>query len=354
LADKDLIIINPLEDDRWDHFVDRHEHGSIFATSTWFRILHSSYGFAVRAFVRENANGEIHSAIPVAEVKPFWIMPKKWICVPFADFTNPLINSLEGNDSLITFLLDHARDKGIANIQIHGSILGRSHGFRKSTNFVQHELILPEDPDTLFDSFHPSQGKRQITKARKEEVQVEIRRDIDAVHEFHRLDVMTRRRQGTSPHPRRFLNEVHRHAIQKKKGFCLLASRGNKIIAAHIYLVHGKTILYKYGASDAPYLKVRPNHILIWEAMQWAIENGYNRFHFGKTNLSQTGMRHIKLKPWGSVEKPLPYFVWRKRPEIGDYRFARYLMEKAKLNVFGRAPAPVSIFLSNILYRHFA
>jgi len=140
--------------------------------------------------------------------------------------------------------------------------------------------------------------EKQLSRAWKEGVQVEITRDGNAIDEFHRLDVMTRRRQGVPPHPRRFLHNLHRYIIEKNKGFCMVASVARKIIADYIYLLHGKTVLFKFGASDDGYFELRPNHFLIWEAMKWGIENGYTKFHFGRTDISHDTLRQFKLKAW--------------------------------------------------------
>ena len=165
--------------------------------------------------------------------------------------------------------------------------------------------------------------EKQLSRAWKEGVQVEITRDGNAIDEFHRLDVITRRRQGVPPHPRRFLRNLHRYIIQENKGFCMVARVGQKVIAAYVYLLHGETIMFKYGASDDRYFQLRPNHLLIWEAMKWGIENGYTRFHFGRTDISHHTLRQFKLKAWRSVEKPLPYSIWRSKGIVEPHAQAR-------------------------------
>ncbi|MBW2342150.1 MAG: GNAT family N-acetyltransferase [Deltaproteobacteria bacterium] len=179
--------------------------------------------------------------------------------------------------------------------------------------------------------------EKQLSRAWKEGVQVEITRDGNAIDEFHRLDVMTRRRQGVPPHPRRFLHNLHRYIIEKNKGFCMVASVARKIIADYIYLLHGKTVLFKFGASDDGYFELRPNHFLIWEAMKWGIENGYTKFHFGRTDISHDTLRQFKLKAWRSgmgSQSDLPW-AWFQLPLIKPYiqfsriRLSNHLLPKA-------------------------
>ena len=132
-----------------------------------------------------------------------------------------------------------------------------------------------------------------------------------------------------------------------------MASVARKIIAVYIYLLHRKTILFKYGASDDRYFKLRPNHLLIWEAMKWGIEHRYTKFHFGRTDILHDSLRQFKLKAWKSVEKPLPYSIWHSKGIVYE-KESNDLMEKIERCIFKNAHSSGAIILSDILYRHFA
>jgi lipid II:glycine glycyltransferase (peptidoglycan interpeptide bridge formation enzyme) len=175
-------------------------------------------------------------------------------------------------------------------------------------------------------------------KALREGVQVETRMDVAAIDEFHRLDVLTRKRQGVPPHPRRFLHNLHRYLIQTDRGFIIVARVGRKIIGSYLYLLHNKTIYYKYGASDERYFRLRINHLLIWEAMKWGTENGYTRFHFGRSDATDRGLRQFKSKPWGSVESPLPYSHWSAGGSVRN-RTGKQIYARMRTAVFKRVPS---------------
>jgi len=88
--------------------------------------------------------------------------------------------------------------------------------------------------------------------------EVEITRDIGAICNRGIPPAgcdNTKKAGSPPPHPKRFLHNLHRYVIQQDKGFCMVARVGGKAIAAYIYLLHGKTILFKYGASDDRYYK---------------------------------------------------------------------------------------------------
>lgn len=53
-----------------------------------------------------------------------------------------------------------------------------------------------------------------------------------------------------------------------------------KVIAGGWYIMHGKEIVYLFGASYKPFMKYNSQYLLQQVIIQYAIENGYDRFNF--------------------------------------------------------------------------
>src|SRR5207302_7671352 len=75
-------------------------------------------------------------------------------------------------------------------------------------------------------------------------------------------------------------------------------------VAAGLFLGRGRTLVYKYGASDASAWHLKPNHLLYWSAIEWAAERGFQVLDLGKTELANAGLRRFKAG-WGAEELPL-------------------------------------------------
>ena len=58
-------------------------------------------------------------------------------------------------------------------------------------------------------------------------------------------------------------------------------------VAAAVFLSFNGRLVYKYGASAASGLQVRPNNLLFWHVIRWAVEHGYRTLDFGRTDLGQ-------------------------------------------------------------------
>jgi len=68
----------------------------------------------------------------------------------------------------------------------------------------------------------------------------------------------------------------------------------------------GKTVRYAYGACDERYLHLAPNNLLMWTAIAWSCEQGYQTFDMGRTAYANEGLMEFKRR-WGDVKEPLPY-----------------------------------------------
>ena len=77
----------------------------------------------------------------------------------------------------------------------------------------------------------------------------EFRTDRPALEDFYRLHVATRRRLGVPTQPRRFILAFEA-LFAAGLGFVLLVRRGDRPVAAAVFLAFGATLLYKYGASN--------------------------------------------------------------------------------------------------------
>jgi len=305
LIETPLLVLAP-EDDRWLEFVRDHPEALPFHHPSWARALSESYDYPsfVLAVADEEGGGRINAGMPVMEVrKPF--RPSRWVSLPFTDRCPPL-----ATDKLVTARLvalaerarEHAR---IARLEVHADLPGRD--VHRQTRGVGHVLSLSPDPELTFRRFSRSQVQRNVQKA--ERVGLTLRRAEtaeDLTESFYRLHLRTRRRLGVPVQPRRFFEVLWRSVIAPGRGFVLLAYRGELPIAGALFLTFGRTVVYKYGASEPSFWPLRPNHLIFWDAIRWSCENGFDAFDFGRSDFDNRGLRNFK-SGWGAVEKPLVY-----------------------------------------------
>jgi lipid II:glycine glycyltransferase (peptidoglycan interpeptide bridge formation enzyme) len=136
---------------------------------------------------------------------------------------------------------------------------------------------------------------------------VDLAREAGEVHDtYYRLHVRTRQRQGVPAQPRRYFRALWDHVLEPGHGFVLIARHRGTAVAGAVYLTGGRAVTYKYGASDAAAWPLRPNHALMARAIEWATEQGYATFDFGRTDPDNPGLVQFK-DSWGARARPLEY-----------------------------------------------
>jgi CelD/BcsL family acetyltransferase involved in cellulose biosynthesis len=137
--------------------------------------------------------------------------------------------------------------------------------------------------------------------------------------------------------------------IEPGLGFVLMAYAKDVPVAGAVFLAWNGTISYKYGASDASSWHLHPNHLLMWTAIRWGCENGFQTFDFGRSDLASTGLRQFK-ENWGSQEAALVYTT------LGDRvaRPADSRMQAAVGTIVRRSPPWFCRVTGELLYKYTA
>jgi lipid II:glycine glycyltransferase (peptidoglycan interpeptide bridge formation enzyme) len=212
---------------------------------------------------------------------------------------------------------------------------------------LTHDLDLSQTEQEIFTTFKDS-TKRNIIKAIQKGVHVKIQKSLESIEEYYRLHCITRKRHGLPPQPLYFFKKIYEHIISKKKGFVALATYKKKVIAGAVFFQFGHKAIFKYGASDPRYLYLRPNNLVMWEAIKRYCQNGFKIFNFGRTELKHKGLLQFK-RGWGVKEEILNYYKY----DLKENCFViKKVGIKSSYRFFKVMPAPILRFAGNILYRH--
>jgi CelD/BcsL family acetyltransferase involved in cellulose biosynthesis len=132
------------------------------------------------------------------------------------------------------------------------------------------------------------------------------------------------------------------------------ASHEGEAIAASLYLIWNGTMYYKFGASIAERLPVRPNELLAWESLRLARQRGCKAYDWGVSDLDQPGLVAYKRK-FASVEQTVT--VLRHIPtgytDFHGADVARVFAELTALMTRDDVPDEVTQHAGEVLYRYF-
>jgi CelD/BcsL family acetyltransferase involved in cellulose biosynthesis len=297
------LAVLDIGDERWTRFVERVPAATPFHHPSWARLIADCYGYRPFALVLQGGD-EVAAGIPAIEIRTV-LGGRRWISLPFTDCLPPLAN----DECLIPSLvaeLDAARTaERISRVEIRGPVGGAM--CRPQSAGFTHVLRLASDPATVFRTFHRSQVQQRIVKSEREGVVVRRAGSTNQLTQtFYELHLETRRRLGVPIQPRRFFELLWERIVAAGRGFVLLAYWNATPIAGAVFLTWNGTVTYKYSASRQEYWKLRPNNLVIWNAIRWGCENGFHTFDFGRTEPGNDGLRSFK-RGWGTAEEALSY-----------------------------------------------
>lgn len=336
-------IINPLSDEKWDQRLGYHERLIFFHSQAWAQVLSETYNY--RPLYVCTLNGDsIVNLLPMMEVKSV-LTGKRGVSLPFTDYCEPILTNGMSLEQILEDVRKIASQHGWKWFQIRG---GQGIDAAVQEQYCVHELRLQSDMKALFKSLR-SAKQRNIRKARQQQIEIQHANDKDAVDAYYRLHCQTRKRHGIPPQPYRFFHNIYKYVISADKGKVILAQYQDRVIAGCMYFHFKDKALYKFGASNMAFQHLRPNDLVMWEAIQWYAANGYKSFCFGRTAKDNTGLRRFK-SDWGAQERMVNYYRYDMQRQ--DFIPADSVVKSAHKRFFQSLPVPALKLFGTVLYKH--
>jgi hypothetical protein len=274
------------------------------------------------------------------------ITGKRGVSLPFSDYCEPVATDKDHFPAIFDKIIKHGDQSGWKYLECRGGkdfLKNNCH----SLFFFSHDIDLNRSTQNIYSEFRNS-TKRNIKKAVEKGVEVSLYQSMASVKEFYQLNFLTRKKHGLPPQPSFFFRKIFEHIIAESLGFVALAKYQNKIIAGAIFFHIGEKAIYKFSAFDRNFQSLRPNNLVIWEAIKWYSTHGFKSFCFGITEPENKGLRQFKLG-WGVNEKIIHYYKYdlQKQSFIKDH-----FRSRVSYNFFRNLPAPLLNLTGILLYRH--
>ncbi|MRR55338.1 MAG: GNAT family N-acetyltransferase [Deltaproteobacteria bacterium] len=340
-----VVITNPLEDAGWNNHLASSPDHSFFHTSNWARVLHETYGYQP-VYAATIENGVLLALIPVMEVRSI-LTGRRGVSLPFTDYCEPLSTGEKHLQSAMDSLREYGKNAGWKYIEFRGD------GYFDDNvpcfgYYYGHRMSVAKDAADLLAEMRNS-TRRNIKKAQKSGVRIEIATSMKAMTAFYRLHVMTRRMHGLPPQPFSFFRNIHEYIISENLGLIILAFYKEKCISGAVYFHFNGQAFYKYGASNRIYQELRASNLVMWEAINWYSAKGFHTFCFGRTDTDATGLRQFK-NGWGAEEWTIKYYRYAPGKErfLGTSEPSR----ERGYGIFTRMPLPMLLLAGRVMYRH--
>jgi hypothetical protein len=341
---------DPLTQTDWNQRISKLDGNGFFYTAEWSAVLQKTYGFCPIYFTKTTGS-RLTSVLPMMEVNSRFT-GKRGVSLPFTDQCEALGASESENKSLFKEALNHGKEQGWKYIESRGGtgLAGLFEKARPSLAFYSHELDLLADENQLFSKLDDS-VRRAIRKAQKSGLTLEVSTSQPAIRDYYRLHCETRREHGLPPQSLLFFLNIHKYVLTKNMGMVISAKHESRTIASAVFFIFGTRAIYKFGASDRQFLSLRANNFVMWEAIKWCKQRGAHQLNFGRTSLTNEGLRRYKLG-WGTQENQVAYHKYDLR--TGEFRVDHDDTSGWHTRVFQNVPIFLSRLAGAILYKHMA
>jgi hypothetical protein len=284
--------------------------------------------------------------MPFMEIRSL-LTGARGISLPFTDQCTPYALDRQSLQDAVPCVMDYGKKAKWRYIE------WRDAGFfpesvTPSEVYFTHVLDLAGTEADLFSRLADS-NKRNIRKAVREGLTIKIQQSLDSLRLFYRLNCHTRKRHGLPPQPFSFFKNVFDHIISKGHGIVVSAFHSNEVIAASVYFHFGKQSIFKYGASDQARQNLRPNNLIMWEAIRWYRNRNYATLDLGRTAADDQGLLRYK-RIWGTKESPLKYCRYDCQRSIFLAHSPRRDYDLKRL--FARTPESILRVIGRLAYRH--
>lgn len=342
-----IYAIDPLRDDRWPEFTDRNPSASVFHTRGWVSALKASYGYDPVAFTTCSPSDHLTNAVLYCTVRS-WLTGTRLVSLPFSDHCEPLVDSPEGFQRICAHTEALREQAGWRYVEMRSAnpFLEFGQEFIRSREYALHQLDLTPPLEVLYKGFHKDCITRKIARAQREALQYEAGRSSLLLHKFYGLLQLTRARHRIPLQPFAWFQNI---VGCMGKDVCIrIASKENRPIAGILTLSHRKTMVYKYGGSDARFNNLGATPMLFWRAITEAKDTGMERFDFGRSDLENVGLITFKQR-WAATRSTVTN--WRVPARNGRPSRERLKVRLAQ-QVGGWLPHGWLNLLGRFLYRH--
>ncbi len=307
-------------------------------------------------------NNPIVGVLPLAHLKHF-IFGNSMISVPFFDLGGILAHNEETEKTIISEAIKLGEKLNVNNIELrHINPLmcagSKAHNilpinfqqsamsFLTRSHKVRMLLELPESSEILMKSFN-SKLRSQIKKSMKEGLRPKIGR-MELIEDFYEVFLTNMRDLGSPVHSKKMIRNVLEEFPETAR--IIVVYKENKPLAGSVIVVFKDTLENPWASSLRKYSRLNPNMLLYWTMIEYACDNGFGYFDFGRSSPDE-GAYKFK-KQWGATPIPLHwhYIYFGKQP--ADEETSEKSRFDNAIQYWKKLPVPVTRILGPMIRKH--
>lgn len=287
----------------WNAFVASAAEASLYHRYEWRRVVQRVFGRETH-YLAAYDGARMTGVLPLVRLNSR-LFGNFLVSLPYVNYGGALFESPEA----ARLLVDHARDLGVELGVSHIELRHRSNAFESlpvRTDKVAMLLPMPPTSELLWKSVG-SKVRAQIKQGRRAGAEC-VRGAAELLDDFYAVFAENMRDLGTPVYPRRFFQQIL-EAFPVATNILVVRLNGQPV-AAGFLMGDGRTLEIPWASSLRRANRYSVNMLLYWHALEFACEQKYAAFDFGRCTVD-SGTYAFK-KQWGAQPAQLYWHYWMR------------------------------------------
>jgi len=328
----------------WDRFVTSHPRASVYHLSIWRHILSKAFSkrwYLIAAF----QDGAIRAGLPLVHMKSR-LFGNFLVSLPYVNYGGLLTESDTFTEPILQQVVALGRQLGAGYLELR-HLENHYPQLPVRQDKVSMWLSLPSTAQELLASFK-AKLRSQIRKGEKNNLQVRIG-TTELLDNFYTVFARNMRDLGTPVYGRALFRLIL-EAYPEMARIVVVTDEGQRPVAGGFLLGYRDRLEIPWASSLREFNHLQSNMWLYWNCLQYACEQGYRIFDFGRSTVGESTFKF--KEQWGAqpVQHYWHYYLadGKKVPHLNPQNPKFHLA----INVWRRLPLSVTRFLGPALVKH--
>jgi FemAB-related protein (PEP-CTERM system-associated) len=308
----------------WDEFVTRHPDAQAPHLSGWKQVIEKSFGHSCHYLVARD-HGRVRGILPLTHLRSK-LFGSFLISMPYLNYGGIVAEEQETRQALFEHACELGKQRQAAHLELRhvAALLDNIPTKQHKVNML---LDLPDKPETLWDGFK-AKLRSQIRKPQKDGLTARLGRE-DELQNFYRVFAINMRDLGTPVYSIKFFENIL--ATFPRQAHICTIYREREPLASGLVFGFREVLEIPWASALRAYNALAPNMLLYWSVLEFAMQQGYRRFDFGRSTPNE-GTYKFK-EQWGAKPVALHWQYWLANggalPEINPHNPRYQLMIRA-------------------------
>lgn len=328
----------------WDQYVLNSAVTSGYHLSGWRQVIEEAFGHATCYVTVRDESEAVVGLVPLVFLASRGF-GRFLVSLPFVNYGGMIADSPEGFRLLENEAVKQARALNAQHIELRHEAPIQT-AWVSTQRKVSMRLSLPPSYEELLKSF-PSKLRSLVRRAQKEGMTARVG-GVECLDEFYAVFSRCMRDLGTPVYAKSFFGKIL-EVFPKDAHICVVSHQETPVAAGFLYGFRS-SLEIPWAASDKRFNKLSPNMLLYGKVLEYACEQGFQLFDFGRSS-PDSGTYRFK-EQWGAQPHQLYWYYWMKdgrdvpqlNPQNPKYALA--------IRLWQTLPVAVANFLGPHIVKH--